>query len=1580
LPSVTLLTETPDPTGYGNNVAFQAIVTDSDSENNQSIQEAKLEVTPEGGSPVNYSMQVQASSADWADSNCNYRKALTFGNSASSQDLVDFPVLVKITSSRIDYSKTSSSDVRFYDADNSTLLPKETEEWDETGNSFVWVKVPQIDAGSTTDYIWAYYNCSDTNSDSASSVWPSSYHGVWHLEDATDTTVADSTSFGNTGTKQGSEPVEVESKIGKGQTYTSDCILTTYTEALNDFTIEIWFKDDGTASSYERIADKSYTNGFFLGRKGATASEFGGGIKEGGSPYGIFGTYPDGQWNHLVSVRNGTTHLLYGNGEFLTSNQVSSAALSTDVLGIGCWGTGSTSSQRFGGTIDEVRVSNVSRSTEWIEATFLSENDQFISFGSEEQPSSNEWTATLNRAFWQNGTYTYKVFGYDGRQWNVSSANQNFDVYVNFTKSIETEQDNYGLDEFVNLTVSSTASTGSQNWWNTTWTSRKPVTLSYTGDELTGFQVKVSVAYDSDMQADFDDLRFIDSDNSTALDHWRESYSSSSTANFWVEVPSIPNGGKTIWMYYGNAVASSASNGDNTFLFFDDFSDPTQSESDWNVYNGGPNYYLNFTGETAEMYSGGAYEVYALCPDVGLNDYVVEAKTKHVGSLGNMGLATRGSSGGNLYHQEIDQSTIGLFKFEDWGYTTLGAQSISVGVDTWYTVFFRVAGNSLYAYSYTHSASRSTTDSTFSSGRPGILTYSGKAAFDDFRVRKYAATQPSASIGSEEEYTAPQNTSVSKNWWNTGWSRRKPLTIENTGVALTNHQVFFRVSYDSNMKPVFGDLRFVDSDNSTRLDYWVEKLSPSSYADVWVEVPSLEAASNKTIWMYYGNAAAASASNGDNTFLFFDDFEDGSVSDWTVEADATLAIEPTVVKRGSYSGKFTHGGTADGERGAYKSFTALTEDFAMEYDMRVAQTNKYARIQALDGAPTGRSGTWFNFRDSGQWGWFNGSWNDVGAYNASQWYKLKYVVDLTSDEYSIYVDDMINAHTANVSLRDAPVSQVDSVYLLGYNPGGVFYVDNIFVRNYAENQPSVTSGSEEEYVAMSRIVNNGPTDASIYLLMQVYYVGGGSPVLDTTVVDDASPRTLASGQQLNLDEVFNGQFNTDQRSHGDGLYRIYVKVTDDSNNVLTNKDATSLVAYSQDITILSNRPPSITNPLEALTGTPGEPWTYDYDATDRDQGDTENLYWAISCKKDGQTVNGLIEINSSTGLMSATPTLAQAENSPYDITVTVYDDEEPEPASANNLWTYYVGELNAPTYSNDTDDSQGEVVEGTLVNASVYWSDETNLDIGSLTHNQTLTGNWTTEYYAFTSKNQLYNKTFDTSGYGGTTICWYQTANDTNGNLNWSMSYDEHCFTVIGNTAPTAFGVKMVPRLPSRMENLACSFLTTDSQSEILNAQVQWFKKVDGSWQHQTMFDVNKPCVNVTVCRAVGPTHEYLNPTDEWKCVVTAYDASLNATASANTTVLLDLAIIYTDGSWDDFPLTVPDWEEITDANVVNSDLNETGNCPYSSDATLKKLFYLNFPADPTKFIDRVKITDPEDGGVYQVTAVTVEKETGTYP
>jgi hypothetical protein len=125
--------------------------------------------------------------------------------------------------------------------------------------------------------------------------------------------------------------------------------------------------------------------------------------------------------------------------------------------------------------------------------------------------------------------------------------------------------------------------------------------------------------------------------------------------------------------------------------------------------------------------------------------------------------------------------------------------------------------------------------------------------------------------------------------WLTGWSYRVPVTILPTGSELTDYQVKVTLggSFAWGHTLAGGaDVRFTSGNGTTLIDFWIETWNPAgTSASIWVQVPTVAASTNTMIYLYYGNSAAATASNGTNTFEFFDDFESG-LGKWTVGGGA----------------------------------------------------------------------------------------------------------------------------------------------------------------------------------------------------------------------------------------------------------------------------------------------------------------------------------------------------------------------------------------------------------------------------------------------------------------------------------------------------------------------------------------------------------------------------------------------------------------------------------------------------------------------------------------------------------------------
>jgi hypothetical protein len=95
------------------------------------------------------------------------------------------------------------------------------------------------------------------------------------------------------------------------------------------------------------------------------------------------------------------------------------------------------------------------------------------------------------------------------------------------------------------------------------WTRRAPVTFA---SFAANSKFELTIAYDADMQADFDDLRFYDSIGKRELPYWIKDKTDGVSATVWVRT----GRNDSIFMYYGNAFAISRSDAtleDDVFTF-----------------------------------------------------------------------------------------------------------------------------------------------------------------------------------------------------------------------------------------------------------------------------------------------------------------------------------------------------------------------------------------------------------------------------------------------------------------------------------------------------------------------------------------------------------------------------------------------------------------------------------------------------------------------------------------------------------------------------------------------------------------------------------------------------------------------------------------------------------------------------------------------------------------------------------------------------------------------------------------------------------------------------------------------------
>ncbi len=348
--------------------------------------------------------------SNWWNQDWLNRTMITFDNSASLENLTNFPVLIQLSSSEVDFGriKAGGADIRFVDNDG-TELDFEIESWDDTGETAnIWVRVQQIDAGSTTDHIHIYYNNADaTTTEDAATTW-GDFAGVWHLNESGSGDHVDSTGNASNGVRDGN--TQSAGKVGNAQHFdgTDDAITIASNSELDmtgsSSTIEAWINLEAIPGN-DNWFDVTGIDGKF----GIYVTENAGDVvldaywdHSGGSDdlYQVGNTnIPVGEWTHLAITFDGTDARGYVNGELDWTEDLRGGGGTTlesyaGPLYIGDWD--SNNDDKMDGLIDEVRYSSTDRSADWIEASYLSQSGSFATFGNRDTTSSDGVAPTVS--------------------------------------------------------------------------------------------------------------------------------------------------------------------------------------------------------------------------------------------------------------------------------------------------------------------------------------------------------------------------------------------------------------------------------------------------------------------------------------------------------------------------------------------------------------------------------------------------------------------------------------------------------------------------------------------------------------------------------------------------------------------------------------------------------------------------------------------------------------------------------------------------------------------------------------------------------------------------------------------------------------------------------------------------------------------------------------------------------------------------------------------------------------------------------------------------------------------------------
>jgi hypothetical protein len=328
------------------------------------------------------------------------RIKLTFDNSQQATPLIDFPVLVVLDPVRTaGYGgfAAQGEDIRFVDPDSpAERLDYEIEHWDPAGSSYLWVRVPRIDGGSSKDFVWLYYDNPEARGEpqNPSGVWRD-YKLVYHFSPHPLHDIFDSSPGNHHGEPLLSMPPLVPAQIGYGFP-SSDSpkryVHTHYREDLSSWTVEAWVwaaaAPQVTGSSPQASGPVMGNRGYNLGWDHDSAAFAGTvhcrdlvGYKAAG-----FGSLTGGRWYYLAGVYDSAVPVLraFKDGTLEDQNTAIGSPLSAMAWDVFI-GTSENANLVLDGIIDEVRVCGRTRSADWIHAQYLSMDDSFVTYGAVEE-------------------------------------------------------------------------------------------------------------------------------------------------------------------------------------------------------------------------------------------------------------------------------------------------------------------------------------------------------------------------------------------------------------------------------------------------------------------------------------------------------------------------------------------------------------------------------------------------------------------------------------------------------------------------------------------------------------------------------------------------------------------------------------------------------------------------------------------------------------------------------------------------------------------------------------------------------------------------------------------------------------------------------------------------------------------------------------------------------------------------------------------------------------------------------------------------------------------------------------------
>ncbi|HHP7234254.1 MAG TPA: PilC/PilY family type IV pilus protein [Desulfobacterales bacterium] len=698
-----------------------------------------------------------------------YKKKITVDaakvDGSCGSSLSDYPMLVKIDNDadlRDHVQSSQGYDIVFQDGSGIQLY-HEIEKYDAlTGSLVAWVRVPTLSASSATE-IWMYYGDGAITSPTGqpAAVWSSGHAGVWHLNQTPagfSGEIKDSTANANHGRAVNMETGDLDpAMFASGLDFdgTNELIEIPDHPALTtsgQITFEAWVKLDNAGRDSELFRKRDEDGPIWasyriiMDSNGSSIRPAIQWINTSNNWHWVGGNYGDitaGNWYHVAGTHDGGSTLrLYLNGNQISSRSDAGGTMyDTD----GPLAIGSTYSDNWDspdGIMDEVRVSNVARSSCWLKTEYnnLSAPGSFYSVGTEQTAIAGHSIISSTNGF---GTITpngEKIVPDGGSQTYVITADYGYminEVLVDGYSETVTNNEY----TFTNVTGDHTIYVnflpiqGDFNWSEGSFNYRRALTIDHTKVKsgcqanLYHYPLLVSIANDSQLKSVSNgghvandsgyDIIFKQVDG-TPLSHEVEVYDpAAGTLVAWVRIPSLPTDtDTTIYMYYGNSEISTPT-ADSDWVWTGSYAGvwhlnqaPTNASAGVRDSSNNGNHGQTHNMETSDLISGKigpalhftASDENVLVPDHGSLDLTGDITLSawvnfdSTPTAFNGIVSKKGPSGANAYGMFMGQPDDPKVRIGGGTYTATASPYINLGTWHFMTAVFDNANNQIRYY------------------------------------------------------------------------------------------------------------------------------------------------------------------------------------------------------------------------------------------------------------------------------------------------------------------------------------------------------------------------------------------------------------------------------------------------------------------------------------------------------------------------------------------------------------------------------------------------------------------------------------------------------------------------------------------------------------------------------------------------------------------------------------------------------------------------------------------------------------------------------------------------------------------